>query len=99
MKSFIAAIVIVIALAGCKTVGTEFDMNRVDEMKPGVTTLAEATELLGKPANVNYSPDGGKLAQWSFIKAQYLGKSSSGRLAVVFDKDDKMVRIAQRGER
>jgi len=95
MKSWIAALVIV--LVGCSHIGNEFDIKKADEFKPGITTLAEATEALGKPSSVRLDREGKKLVQWAFIKSSMIG-ASSARFGGVFDQKDVFVRAAVRNE-
>lgn len=93
-KLLIAAAVI--ALTGCMTIGRDFDITKADQLKPGVTTITEATELLGKPTSIHTDRVGKKMLQWSYIKSGF--ERSSARLAVVFSQDGKMERIAQQSE-
>jgi len=41
-------------LAGCvySQIGTRFDMSKVDQLQPGISTEADAEALLGKPVSV-----------------------------------------------
>jgi len=93
----ILVILAALTLAACVTRGTKFDMADVDAMKPGVTTIEDATAKLGKPRAVSTKPDGTKLLQWQYVEAAPL-HARGGHVAVVFDKEGKMVRLAHKYE-
>ena len=46
---FISVLAATAVIAGCASVGQDFDMAEVDRLQPGVTTLEQAKEKLGKP--------------------------------------------------
>lgn len=93
-----ASVVAGIALiAGCASVGQDFDMAEVDRLQPGVTTLEEAKERLGKPRSISNSADGSYGVTW--VRAQALmGSVSSKGVSILFDKDGKMIRVVTRTE-
>ena len=46
---FVSVLAGVALIVGCASVGQDFDMAEVDRLQPGVTTLEQAKEKLGKP--------------------------------------------------
>lgn len=83
-------------LAACVTVGNKFNPAKADELSPGVSTIADATRLLGPIAAESNLPDGTKLLQWQYSQGTAVGTGSGAQLAILFDREGKMVRIAHR---
>lgn len=77
------------------TIGNEFPIERADTFEQTVTTLEIAKEQLGIPTSVSTDKDGNQLVWWKYVKVNLLGKDVR-KLAVVFDKDGKMLRVAHR---
>ncbi|HDR8986330.1 TPA: outer membrane protein assembly factor BamE [Burkholderia vietnamiensis] len=86
-----------LALTACMTVGNKFDPGAVDSMRPGVTTIQDAETALGKPASSSATANGGTLLQWIYTQGSMVG-ASSAHVAVLFDKDGKMVRVTHRSQ-
>lgn len=86
-----------LALTACMTVGNKFDPSAVDSMRPGVTTIQDAETALGKPASSSAAVNGGTLLQWIYTQGTMVG-GSSAHVAVLFDKDGKMVRVTHRSQ-
>lgn len=94
---FANALVVLALIAGCASVGQDFDMTEVDRLQPGVTTLEQAKERLGKPHTITNSADGRYGVTW--IRSQaVIGSVSSKGVSILFDKDGKMIRIVTRTE-
>jgi outer membrane protein assembly factor BamE (lipoprotein component of BamABCDE complex) len=76
-------------LAGCITVGMEFNKNAVDLIKPGQTTLEEVRKMFGNP--VRTGMDEGKLS-WTYLRYRAtLGGDFDGQdLVVKFDAQNKV---------
>ncbi len=49
LRIYRAGIAAAIMLASCATAGRDFDITRVHELKSGVTNIADAERLFGKP--------------------------------------------------
>ncbi|MBO1855014.1 outer membrane protein assembly factor BamE [Burkholderia cenocepacia] len=77
--------------------GNKFDIRDADQFVPGVTTMQQAQEKLGTPTATNAMPNGGTLQQWIYTQASVIGGTSSN-LAILFDKDGKMIRIQSKGQ-
>lgn len=86
-----------LALTACMTMGNKFAMDDVDAMQPGVTTIQDAQTKLGKPTSISALANGQTLAQWMYTQGTVLG-GSSANVAVLFDKDGKMVRVTHKGQ-
>jgi outer membrane protein assembly factor BamE (lipoprotein component of BamABCDE complex) len=83
---------------GCATQGEKLDMAAVDSMQPGVTTLADAKAKLGKPYSVTTNEDGTKSVIWMYTHVNLVAGTKQQAVSVVFDKNDKMVKVGQRIE-
>jgi hypothetical protein len=82
-------------VVGCATVGHKFAYDKVDNLVPGVSTTADATQLLGPPASESTYDNGSKLLQWMYSQGTMVG-GSGAHVAILFDADGKMVRITHR---
>ena len=86
-----------LALTACMTIGHKFDPSALDTMRPGVTTIQDAEAALGKPQSTSAAANGGTLLQWMYTQGSVVG-GSSAHVAVLFDKDGKMVRVTHRSQ-
>ena len=94
---FVSVLAGVALIAGCASVGQDFDMAEVDRLQPGVTTLEQAKEKLGKPQSITTAADGRVGVVWVRSQA-VMGSASSKGVAILFDKDGKMIRVVNRNE-
>ena len=97
MRKTFATCALALSLTACVTTGNKFDMHDADQFVPGVTTMQQAQEKLGAPTATNAMPNGGTLQQWIYTQASMFGGTSSN-IAILFDKDGKMIRIQNRGQ-
>ncbi|VVU52007.1 hypothetical protein [Burkholderia anthina] len=95
MRKTFAAGALALSLTACMTMGNKFDIHDADQFIPGVTTMQQAQEKLGAPTATNATSNGGTLQQWVYSQASMFGGTSSN-LAILFDKDGKMVKIANK---
>jgi outer membrane protein assembly factor BamE (lipoprotein component of BamABCDE complex) len=86
-----------LTLSACMTIGHKFDPEALDSMRPGVTTIQDAETALGKPASSSAAVNGGTLLQWIYTQGSVVG-GSSAHVAVLFDKDGRMVRVTHRSQ-
>ena len=86
---------IMLLIAGCMTIGTKFDIDRADQLKPGVSTIEDAVQLLGPAKAESAYNDNSKLLQWQYVQGTLVGGSSS-HLAILFDRSGRMVRITHK---
>lgn len=84
-----------VSTVSAATLGAEFEIERADAFQQGVTTLDEAKEQLGVPTSVSTDAEGNQVVWWKYVKVNLLGKDVR-KLAVVFDKDGKMLRVTHR---
>lgn len=88
----LGALLVMFALAGCITVGNKFDPNVVNKLTPGISTEADATQLLGKPTAISSLAGGTELLQWQYSEGTIVG-GSGAHVAILFGPDQKMIRI------
>ena len=84
-------------LGACASQGNKFDPAKVDQLTPGLSTISDATILLGKPTSVSTAANGSKLLQWQFVQAVLLA-GQGAHVAILFDQSEKMVRVTHRFE-
>lgn len=96
-KSILVAALIsfIISSVQAATVGNEFEIERADTFQQSVTTIDQAKEQLGTPTSVSTDAESNQVLWWKYAKVNLLGKDVR-KLAVVFDKDGKMLRVAHR---
>lgn len=80
------------ALAACTTIGNKFDPERVSQLTPGVSTIADATALLGTPSSRSPSANGSTLLQWIYSQGTLFG-GNGGHVAILFGADGRMLRV------
>ena len=93
-SSVIAGIALI---AGCASTGQDFDMAEIDRLQPGITTIEQAKEKLGKPRSITNAADGSYGAIWVRAQAS-MGSVTSKSVSILFDKDGKMIRVSHRSE-
>lgn len=88
---------VVVSLAACSTAGSSFDASAIDLIRPGQTTLAQASALLkADPENIYYQGDGSAIARWahraSFVPdAVYFNRE----IWLAFDRNGYFERIVK----
>lgn len=95
---FICALTAALAaasLVACTTIGNKFDLAKVDQLIPGVSTVADAVRLLGPPRAESAMRDDAKLLQWQYVQGSVVG-GSGAHVAILFDAMGKMVRVTHR---
>lgn len=98
MARIAAALVVVALLFACsREVGTNFDLAKADQFRPGVTTYDEAVRQLGKPTSVSKLARGQTVVMWQYARGTVAG-SQGKAVTIVFDTNDVMVRTANRTE-
>jgi hypothetical protein len=90
-------VLIGLVLAGCVSVGRDFDIAKADQLIPGVSTEADAKRLLGEPITVQRNPENRHdLFIWQNVYGTGLGTGGGQKLAISFDEKGKMIAILQR---
>jgi SmpA / OmlA family len=83
-------------LFGCMTIGNKFDISRVDQLQPGISTEADAKALFGEPTSVSTNPNNHhELLQWSYSQGAIVG-GNGAHLAISFDENGKMIAVIQK---
>jgi len=81
------------AIAACATLGNKFDPDRVDDLKPGISTIADATAILGPPAFDSSDGHGSRFLQWQYTRIWAFGGLSGADIGILFDDTGRMVRV------
>jgi hypothetical protein len=89
----VLSVAFAIAVASCATIGHRFDYTRVSELTPGVSTRDDAIRALGTPTAESSYADGSRLLQWQYVSGNALGRGSGSHVAILFDRDGKMIRV------
>lgn len=90
-------LVLPMVLIACTTIGTTFDIERADQLKPGVSTISDATRLLGPAKYETTRGDDSKILQWQYVRGTFVG-GSGAHLAILFDASGTMVRVVHRSK-
>jgi hypothetical protein len=62
-------------LSACATQGEHMDQSKLASLRPGITTIAETENILGKPQSVLRHADGSTTLGYGFSSVQTDGKS------------------------
>ena len=88
--------VLLLTMTACAHVGHDFDMSKVDQLTPGVSTEADAKALLGEPISVAGNASG-EVLTWKYVFATGLVIGSHGQgVQIAFDQNGKMIRVTNR---
>jgi|SRR5271166_3918272 len=86
-----------LSLAGCVTIGHNFDLAAANQLTPRVSTEADAQYLLGEPISIGHNPQNNHdLFIWQYTYGTGIGTASSQSLAISFDENQKMIAIISR---
>ena len=85
--------VLTFAIAACTTIGDKFDPDRVDGLKPGISTIADATTILGPPAFQSRDSNGSSFLQWHYTQISAFSGLSGADVGILFDDSGRMVRV------
>jgi hypothetical protein len=92
-RSWLIIIALTFAIAACTTIGHKFDPGRVDDLKPGISTIADATAILGPPAFESPDSNGTRLLQWQYTRISAFSGLSGADIAILFDDTGRMIRV------
>ena len=94
MKTIATLIACVALLLGCATLGRDFSAAALQRMQPGVTTLADASALLGGAPMQTVRHDSGQVTQrWQYIAAGPVGVVANKSVTLIFDAAGRLVRV------
>ncbi|MGP0565225.1 MULTISPECIES: hypothetical protein [unclassified Nitrospina] len=87
--SLFAALVMLIGLTACGTVGRDFDNSNVENIHNNVTTKSMIEEWFGEPHSTGLQNG---LMMWTYQYDRYstFGKDCSKELVVLFDANEKV---------
>lgn len=91
----IGLLIAVLLLPACVSVGGGFEIARVDELKPGQTTVEDAIRILGTPMSESTLPSGARILQWNAARAGIFGASAT-HAAILFDERGVMTRVTHK---
>jgi hypothetical protein len=77
-------------MAGCVSVGTNYDVNALSQLKPGMSQ-ADVIGLLGKPNTEAKLPDGKTVLGWVHSTGTAFGGASARSVSLQFDPNGKLV--------
>lgn len=93
----VGALLASLALGGCAFFAKPAGMAAVDRFKPGITTVKQATAVLGRPQSIDSRPNGSTVLGWLHNAPQGTVPANQG-VTIEFGADGKMVQILSRYE-
>jgi hypothetical protein len=92
-RSWLFIIGLTFAIVACTTIGNRFDPDRVDALTPGISTIADATAILGPPAFQSSDSNGSRLLQWQYTQISAFSGLSGADIGILFDDTGRMIRV------
>jgi hypothetical protein len=87
--SFITFTIFVISLAGCGSVGKNFDSSNVQNIKNNVTTQEQIVEWFGEPFKKGHENGN---TMWTYQYDKYSGRTTKSKdLVLLFDQSGKVI--------
>ena len=80
-------------MCSCAQHGNRFDTSKVYELQPEVSTRQDAIDKLGQPSSISTYSNGNQLLQWQYIYGTAIGIGGGAHVAILFDSNEKMIRI------
>ena len=77
-------------MAGCVSVGTNYDVNALSQLKPGMSQT-DVIGLLGKPNSQVKLPDGKTVLGWVHSTGTAFGSASARSVSLQFDADGRLI--------
>lgn len=77
------------------TIGYKFDMAKLDQLHPGISTTEDATKLFGPAASESTMANGAKLLQWQYSQGTIIG-GNAAHLAILFSEDGIMQKVTHK---
>jgi hypothetical protein len=97
MMKLICPIMTALALAGCVSIGTNYDEAAVDRLVKGMSR-SDVVAVLGKPNNITRQGNGSSIALWMHSTGNALGQGRSRMLMLGFDADGKYTGIVSESQ-
>ena len=92
-----ATLVVLSLTTGCAWFSKPTGMNAADRFIPGVTTLKQATAVLGRPQSLSNSANGQLIVGWLHQETTTTGVAPRG-ITLLFDRDGRMLQVIHKYE-
>jgi hypothetical protein len=92
-RSRLFIIAVTFTIVACTTIGSKFDPGRVDNLNAGISTIADATAILGPPAFESLDSNGTRLLQWQYTRISAFSGLSGADIGILFDDTGRMIRV------
>jgi hypothetical protein len=96
MKLPTAALAGALMLAGCVSIGPNYDPALIDQIKPG-TPKAQVIAQLGRPTSVTKLGDGRQQLMWVYSRGS-MGRANSRAAILMFDADGRYLETVSQSE-
>jgi hypothetical protein len=95
MKRWISAAVTALLIAACASAGKDFNGAKLPELQPGVSTVADATRVLGAdPGQTIMLANGTRHVTWQYVTSSgFTGRTEIKQATLVFGTDGRLVRV------
>jgi outer membrane protein assembly factor BamE (lipoprotein component of BamABCDE complex) len=84
-------------VAGCVSIGTNYDPTQLPNLTPGMTE-AQVIDHLGKPNARSFRQDGTQIDVWSYSQGTAVGTGHARTAALLFDQQKRFVRVLSESE-
>lgn len=83
-------------LVGCASTGSKFNADNLAKLEPGITTVTEASELLGaKPTQTINREDGKQGVVWQYVNTTAFSGTEIKQAVLLFDEQGHFIRVVQ----
>jgi hypothetical protein len=82
MRKLILGLGFSFLLAGCASVGQDFDEGKISQIQKGVTTEQEVISEFGQPTSRSVDSEGNSVLIWTYSHANAFGKANGKSLLV-----------------
>lgn len=96
MRVLMAALALA-PVAGCVTMGPDYDPALVDTFQPGMSK-AEVVAKLGRPTTTASLPDGRQQLMWVHSRGNMLGRASGRAVMLMFGQDGRYIGLVSSSE-
>lgn len=95
MGRLFAIVVVMLALVGCASSGQKMEEGALQELEPGVTTLADMTREFGQPVAQTFDSEGNLVVNWVYVHVGYMNIGSEQQtLSAMFDGNKVLERYS-----
>lgn len=94
MRAFL--ILAITLLVGCASTGNNFNADSLAKLEPGITTVAQASDLLGaKPTQTINRADGKQGVVWQYVNTTAFTGTDIKQAVLLFDEQGHFLRVVQ----